>query len=119
MSLSILARFSKVAAALTIAALVLLNAPLSAYAQDPLDAPRASGQVGERFDGFAQVRDGGGDLNQLVDRINGERRKVYEDLAAKEGTNAEAVGRVFARRLLDKAPAGTWFLDENGNWRQK
>ncbi len=113
------ARFSKIAIALLIGVFVLLGSPGGALAQDPLDTPRASGQVGERFDGFAQVRSGGGDIQALVDRINGERRKVYQDLAAKEGTNADAVGRVFARRLLDKAPAGTWFLDESGNWRQK
>ena len=112
--------YSRIGRLLFLVLLVLLIAPNTGYAQGKLlDGPRASGAVGERFDGFATVRDGGGDVQQLVDQVNAERRKVYESVAAQQGTNANAVGRVYAQEIIEGAPGGTWFLDENGNWQQK
>ncbi len=115
-------RFSKLGRAFGLLLLVFAVIPNGpAFAQSKLlDGPRASGVVGESFDGFAVARDGsGGAERQLVDQVNAERRKVYQDVAAKEGTNVDAVGRIYAQQIISNAPAGTWVQDGNGNWARK
>lgn len=86
-----------------------------------LDAPRASGAVGERFDGYAVVRDQSqaGSLGPLVDRVNAERRQVYTQRATAERAPVDQIGRVYAREIFNSAPAGTWFLQESGQWVRK
>ncbi len=112
--------YSRIGRLFSLILLVFLVAPNLAEAQGKLlDGPRASGAVGERFDGFATVRSGGADVQQLVDQVNADRRKVYEGVAAKESSSVDAVGRIYAARIIASAPAGTYFLDENGNWQQK
>lgn len=93
-----------------------------AYAQaKPLDAPRSSGIVGERYDGYAVVRDANApaDIRKLVEQTNAERRKVYQDQAAAKGAPAEEVGKVYAGQIMSAAPAGWWFQDAGGAWVQK
>ena len=102
--------------------LLALLVPLAALAQGrPLDAPRAAGQVGERFDGFAVVRDAGAPaaVTALVDQANAERRALYQQRAASDGATPDAVGKIYAQEILKAAPAGTWFLQESGQWIRK
>jgi len=87
----------------------------------PLDAPRASGLVGEKFDGFAVVRSPSApaDVKSLVDQSNQERATLYKQRATSDGATADAVGRIYAKQIFDQAPVGTWFLQESGQWVQK
>ncbi|MGE0665580.1 MAG: YdbL family protein [Sphingomonadales bacterium] len=87
----------------------------------PLDAPRAAGTVGERYDGYAVVRDAdaSADIRKLVEDSNAERRKVYQDQAASTGAPAEEVGKVYASQIMAAAPAGWWFQGADGTWVQK
>lgn len=105
-----------------LAALLLMTLGLAqpAYA-DPLDAPRAQGLVGERFDGFAVVRDpnAGSSVKTLVKDINAKRRSFYSSVANEQNISITAVGKVYANQIFEKAPRGYWFLTENGAWRQK
>jgi uncharacterized protein YdbL (DUF1318 family) len=99
-----------------------LLAPPPAWAQArPLDAPRAAGTVGERYDGMAVVRaaDAPADVRALVDQTNAERSTLYKQRAAAENVTAEAVGRIYAQEIMKAAPAGTWFLQETGQWTKK
>jgi len=99
--------------------LLLALSALPAMAQS-LDDLRASGALGERFDGYVAVRDAGAaGAKKVANEVNAKRRSLYEQRASTEGVSAEAVGRVYASQIMQKAPRGTWFLDENGNWRQK
>ncbi len=85
-----------------------------------LDAPRAAGVVGERYDGFAVVRGSApADVAALVDRVNAERRAVYQQRAATDKAPIEAVGKIYAAQIMQSAPAGTWFLAETGQWAKK
>ena len=103
---------------LVLGLLLAFNAP-AATAQS-LDALRASGAIGERYDGYVEVRDSGAAGAQSVaNEINAKRRSLYEQRAASQGVKPEDVGRVYANQIKQKAPGGTWFLDENGNWQQK
>lgn len=115
-------RFSSLARWLAPALLLLLVQAGAASAQNrTLDAPRAAGTVGERFDGYAVVRDqaSAASLGPLVNQINTERRKVYADRAAADHVSPDQIGRVYAGEIFKSAPAGTWFLQESGQWVQK
>ena len=105
----------------------VLTSPLAliaagAAAQDRvLDEPRRSGAVGERYDGYAAVRDSAqaARLAPIVDQVNAERRMIYAQRAAAERVPIEQIGRVYAAEILKSAPPGTWFLQESGRWVQK
>ena len=101
---------------LTLAFLVLGLSGPPALAQS-LDQLRASGAVGERFDGYAQALQSS--AAGTVDQVNAKRRKIYADRAASEGASTDQIGRVFARQIFAKAPPGTKFLQDNGAWITK
>jgi uncharacterized protein len=93
----------------------------AADAAPSLDDLRASGAVGERYDGYAVVRAQGADttIRSLVDSVNAKRRGIYEERAKKQGAPPQEVGKVYALEIAAKAPPGTWFLGEDGKWVQK
>jgi len=103
------------AGALAFAATALMI-PTGARAQS-LNDLRASGAVGEGFDGFARAR--AGSARSTVDAVNDKRKVIYAARAKEKGTAAAQVGRVYAKQIMGKAPAGTWFLQESGSWVQK
>ncbi len=82
-----------------------------------LDQLRASGAVGERFDGYAQALQSG--AAGVVDQINAKRRQIYAERAASEGVSPDQIGRVYAKQIFSKAPPGTRFLQQNGAWIAK
>jgi len=86
-----------------------------------LDGPRAAGQVGERFDGFAMLREAtsAASMAPLVEQVNAERRKVYAERATADKAPVEQIGRIYAAEIFKAAPAGTWFLTESGQWIRK
>jgi uncharacterized protein YdbL (DUF1318 family) len=104
-------------ASLAVAAFCSSAVSGSLMAQDRLDALRASGAVGESYDGFAVDRDGKN--GALVDGINAKRRAIYDKQAKAEGVTLEAVGQVYAQQIMKKAPKGTWFLNQQKQWVQK
>jgi uncharacterized protein YdbL (DUF1318 family) len=98
--------------------LLALIAP-SAGAQS-LDDLRASGAIGERYDGYVVVRDANAaGANKVAKEVNAKRRALYEERAAAQGVKPADVGLVYAGQIMKQAPGGTWFQDANGNWRQK
>jgi len=96
------------------ALLILSGGPALAQSLNDL---RASGAVGEAFDGYARARDGA--YRSLVQQTNAKRRAIYEKRANSQGVDAAQVGRVYAQQIMSKAPPGTWFLSESGSWSQK
>ncbi len=111
-------RFLSIMVALPVAAAASALFPVVAGAQS-LNALRASGAVGEGYDGLARVRRAGGGARSVVDAVNAKRRAIYAERAKEQGTTADQVGRVYARQILAKAPAETWFLKESGQWVRK
>lgn len=94
----------------------LLAGPVPALAQS-LDALRASGAVGERFDGYLVARDSS--AQGFVQQVNNKRRQIYEERAKAQGVPVDQVGRVYAQEILQKAPAGTYFQKPDGSWVRK
>ncbi len=92
-----------------------LNGPPALAAS--LDQLRASGAVGERFDGYAKALKSS--AAGTVKKVNAKRRKIYAERAASEGVSPGQIGRVYAKQIFSKAPRGTKFLQENGAWITK
>jgi len=92
----------------------LFAVPASAQSLDDL---RASGAVGERYDGLVEARNPS--AAAAVAKINAQRKEIYAQRAASQGVPADQVGRVYAQEILQKAPPGTWFLAPDNTWTQK
>ena len=105
--------------AVTLAALWAAAGPASA--QQALDAYRASGVIAERFDGYVEVRagDAPADARALVDSVNAQRRQIYAKRAQETNVPIEEVGKLYATKITETAPPGTYFRQPNGNYVRK
>jgi uncharacterized protein YdbL (DUF1318 family) len=75
-----------------------------------------AGETSEGYLDFVEARsDKAGDV---VNGENGDRRKLYELIAAKTGTTADVVAKRAAERNFERAKSGE-FVKENGKWRKK
>lgn len=90
---------------------------MPAWAQS-LESLRASGALGERYDGLVAVRQPSADANRIAGEVNAQRQGIYKQRAAEQGVAWEQVGRVYAQQIFAQSPPGTWFLSEQG-WAQK
>ncbi len=106
--------FLGVSAAALVSLAVLVATPAHA---DQLDDLRASGALGEAFDGFTRARDAS--AKDFSSSINGKRRKIYIKRAKSEGISVDQVGSVYAAQIAKKAPDGTWMLSASGEWSRK
>jgi len=108
-------------AALIIALAAMLSDPGTARADAQLDTLRASGAVAERFDGYVEVRDAGTAPNAraVVDDVNAKRRALYEKRAKESNVPVAEVGKLFATKLVETAPAGTYFRQPDGSYARK
>jgi uncharacterized protein YdbL (DUF1318 family) len=88
----------------------------------------ASGAIGLTADGLVTPRDPNtiplADRNKvrgLVADENADRQALYRELAKANGQPAwEAdIRKVFAQRWIARAPAGWWYQDASGAWKQK
>ncbi|HAE49058.1 MAG: hypothetical protein CMO30_17245 [Tistrella sp.] len=118
------ARFLAVllAAALPAAAVLPLAQPRAAMAQEAgLDALKAQGLVGERFDGYVGAVKSRTDAatQQVIDRINLQRKDRYRAIAARRGASLSAVERIAGAQVIERAPSGTWVMPEGSGWVQK
>ncbi len=104
--------------ALAVLPLVLLASPAGA---DQLDSLRAAGVIGEANNGLLVLRDSGAssDARALVDKVNGQRRAIYQKRANEQGVPADQVGQLYTPYILKEAPPGTWYQDPSGNWQRK
>lgn len=96
-------------------------APKDAFAQSKLDAYRANGTLAERYDGYVEVRDPQAprDARALADEVNAQRRELYGKRGRETGVSAAQVGKVFAAKILEQAPRGTYFRQDSGGYMRK
>ena len=87
-----------------------------------------AGAIGLTRDGLVQVRDQNlvalperNAVRKLVAEENADRTNLYREIAAGNGhAEWEAdIRTTFAERWATKAPAGWWYQDEGGTWKQK
>lgn len=104
--------FAKIGQAMLLA--FMLNA-IPAWA-DSIESLRASGAVGESYDGYVVAREPS--ARGEADEINAKRRSIYQEKATAQGIDIEQVGKVYAEEIIRKVPSGTW-IQLNGQWKQK
>lgn len=87
-----------------------------------------SGAIGFAQDGTVAIRDlnavplrDRASLQRLVAEENNDRAALYREIARANGhPEWEAdIRATFARVWVEEAPAGYWYRDAGGNWRQK
>ena len=103
------------------ACLALTAVPLAAMVQESAAELRASGLVGEQYDGFlGLVGSAPARIRHQMDAVNIRRRAHYTDLATRRGVRVEEVAvaaacEIFASRI---AP-GEYYLLPDNVWRQR
>ncbi len=104
---------------LLLAALIALAGP--AAAQTPaVDAARAAGIVGERFDGYLGFAGNPTPVvRSQVASINIRRRSLYSNLAARRGVSPAEVGITAGCQLLARVGVGQTYLLSDGAWRRR
>lgn len=83
---------------------------------------KAQGIVGEMADGFVGVRDEGRmtpAIRAAISTMNAGRAELYREAAASAGTDAAAAGASSFQQRFGSIPAGQWYRDASGTWRQK
>lgn len=99
----------------------LLAAAPAAHAQTPaVNAARAAGIVGERYDGFlgfAAPPPAG--VRSQVATINIQRRSLYTNLAARRGASPQNVGITAGCQLLSRIGIGQSYMLADGVWRRR
>jgi uncharacterized protein YdbL (DUF1318 family) len=106
---------------LTVAFAALCTAPGSARADARLDTYRANGVIAERFDGYVEIRDSNApsEARALVKDVNARRRALYSQRASESNVPVEEIGKVFATKIVDSAPPGTYFRRPSGDFVRK
>lgn len=79
---------------------------------------KIKGVVGENNKGYLEFR-GKKKAEKVVNDENESRKKVYQDIAKKQGVSAEQVGKQRALQNTDNSPKGTWVQKEDGSWTRK
>lgn len=91
-------------------------APGAALAADALDAAKAAGHLGERYDGYLGVVNASApdSAKALAADINTKRKAHYGQIAAKEGTQVDAVAAIAGAKLVQNAPSGQFVMPAAG-----
>jgi hypothetical protein len=92
-----------------------------ALAQTPaVDAARAAGAVGERYDGYVGIAAPvSAAVRSQVASINIRRRALYSSLAARKGASPQDVGVTAGCQLLARVGVGQSYLLADGVWRRR
>jgi uncharacterized protein YdbL (DUF1318 family) len=103
-----------------LAALLLALAPAVAAQTPAVDAARAAGAVGERYDGYIGVAGPVSTaVRSQVARINIQRRTLYSRLAASRGASPQDVGVTAGCQLLGGVGVGEAYMLSDGVWRRR
>jgi uncharacterized protein YdbL (DUF1318 family) len=99
----------------------LLALAIPAAAQTPaIDAARAAGSLGERFDGYIGIAAPvSGTVRGQVSTINIRRRSLYSNLAAQKGVSPQDVGITAGCQLLARVRVGEAYMLADGVWRRR
>ncbi|MCQ4260251.1 YdbL family protein [Stutzerimonas stutzeri] len=95
------------------AAAMSLNEAMSALGQ-----AKASGQLGERPDGYLGVVESSGQAEEIASQINQARRAEYHRLAQKNGIKVSDVEAIAGKKAIEKTPSGQ-IIQLNGSWVRK
>ncbi len=85
-----------------------------------LQTAKSQGMVGETPSGYlAPVHQApNGEVRQLVQSINQQRKQEYNKIAQRNNTTLQAVEKLAGKQALEKTPQGQYIL-LNGTWNKK
>lgn len=106
-------------ARLVLALLLAASAPAAAQT-DALAAARASGVVGERYDGYLGFAATASEaVRRQAGAINITRRSLYTSLATKRRVTVQEVGIAAGCSLLARVAVGEAYMLSDGTWRRR
>lgn len=83
---------------------------------------KADGIIGEMADGYVGVRVESqltAGIRAAMAEMNAGRAELYRQAGQAAGTTAAAAGASSFQQRFSGIPAGQWYRDTNGAWRQK
>jgi len=96
---------------------LLVSVSATAFALS-LDEAKAKGLVGEKPSGYLGAVTSSGEVQALVNEINGKRRQAYEEIAKRNGTALSAVEALAGQKAIQNTKAGH-FVEGSGGWTKK
>lgn len=101
-------------------ALAGLAAPAWADRDPAYAAARASGQVGEKTDGYlGLVGSASGEVRGIVDKVNIMRRANYTERAAAQNATVEEYAFTQGCVLIQRTAPGEKYQAPNGSWQTR
>jgi uncharacterized protein YdbL (DUF1318 family) len=98
----------------------LLASPALAERDPAYESARASGQVGEKMDGYLGIVSGGNSqLQQLVADINIKRRAVYAERARAANATLEEYALTAGCLAIAKTSPGEKYQAPDGSWQTR
>jgi uncharacterized protein YdbL (DUF1318 family) len=99
-------------------AIIAVLAAVPAFALD-LHGARASGQIGEKADGYVSALQPSGDVNALVADVNAKRKAEYARISAEKGQPVDVVAKLAAEEIIKSLPSGASYQDAGGAWKKR
>lgn len=102
-------------------ALTLPAAQASAQVANPvLAAARASGEVGEKTDGYLGFPTApSAEVRRAADEVNIKRRAIYAERAAAQHSTVEEYAFTISCQLIAKTKVGEKYQAPDGSWRTR
>lgn len=102
-------------------AVLVLTAPVSAQQRDPAyAAARASGQVGEKVDGYLGFPTApSAEVRRLADDINIKRKAVYAERAEANGATIEEYAFSAGCQAIARTVPGEKYQAPDGSWQTR
>lgn len=101
--------------------LALPSAQASAQVANPvLAAARASGEVGEKTDGYLGFPTApSAEVRRAADEVNIKRRAIYAERAAAQHSTVEEYAFTISCQLIAKTKVGEKYQAPDGSWRTR
>jgi uncharacterized protein YdbL (DUF1318 family) len=98
--------------------ILCLAAVAPAFAMSVEEA-KTRGLVGEKANGYlGVVNPGSQEAQSLTNEVNKKRRQAYEDIAARNRTQLDAVEALAGEKAIQNTKAGN-FVEGPGGWTRK
>lgn len=111
---------AKSASFAALAAIAVLAAPALAQRDPAYDAARASGQIGEKVDGYLGiVGTETTELRRIVNDINIKRKAVYAERAQANSATIEEYALTIGCQQILKTVPGEKYQAPDGSWQTR
>jgi hypothetical protein len=111
---------AKSASLAVLVAIAALSVPALAQRDPAFDAARASGQVGEKVDGYVGIVGAETtELRRIVDDINIKRRAVYAERAQANNATIEEYALTIGCQQILKTTPGQKYQAPDGSWQTR